>query len=325
MVPRNRVAIVTSGGDAPGMNAAVREVVATLVARGASPWGVHHGFAGLARRDWEALGPADIDGIEERPGTILGSARSEAFRFVETVAETAIRMKASGLDRLIAIGGNGTQRGGDALRRHGISVVGIASTIDNDVPGIHQSIGATTAAATVLEAVERLRATARSHRRVALVETMGRASGWLALSAGIAGCADAIVAPELCITPEMVGTMLSRAWSSGRRGLVVVAAEGAGIDIGRLAHHLETVTSPGWETRSTVLGHVQRGARPCLEDRLLGRRAGAAAAAAILTRSPRGIVGARDGRCGVLVAPPEDDPNHPINDLIQLAPRIEIT
>ncbi|MFM7320272.1 MAG: 6-phosphofructokinase [Armatimonadota bacterium] len=321
MAPGTRVAVVTSGGDAPGMNAALRAIVLELHVRGLVAWGVRHRFAGLGRGDWHPLAPSDVEGIDAEAGTILGSARSESFRLEESVEETATRMRTAGLNRLIAIGGNGTQRGAEALGRHDIAVVGVASTIDNDVPGIDRSIGCATAAATVLEAIDRLRATARSHRRVALVETMGRGSGWLALAAGIAGCADAIVCPEVDLSPPDVAGLLTDAWRSGRRGLVVVVAEGSTHTIGEIAHHLEYVAKPGWETRTTILGHVQRGARPAWEDRCLGRKAGVAAAQAMRAPRPAGIAGIANGEFGPHVFADPHPPTVATQEWIALAPR----
>ncbi len=273
-----RVAVLTSGGDAPGMNAAIRAVVRTGVAHGFEVLGVRDGFAGLTAGEFCALGAREVGGIIERGGTFLGTSRCAELK-TDTGQELAVqRLRAHAIDALVVIGGDGSQRGSHALSQRGVPVVGIASTIDNDLVGAEPSIGATTALDTALEAIDRLRVTASSHKRAFLVEVMGRNSGYLALMAGIAGGAEAIVLPEEPTDPEQLAGEIRRSYARGKSHAIVVVAEGARYNAEACLHYFrEHAQRLGFEVRITRLGHIQRGGAPCGFDRLIATRLGAAA------------------------------------------------
>lgn len=279
MSPVNsRIAVLTSGGDSPGMNAAVRAVVRTGVTAGLEMFGVRHGYKGLIAGDVLRLGAREVGGILERGGTILGTSRCEAFRTEAGQAQAVRRLEALRIGGLIIIGGNGSQAGAYALTEHGVRVVGIASTIDNDLAGSDVTLGATTALDVALEAIDRLRVTASAHGRVFLVEVMGRKCGYLALLAGIAGGAEAIVIPEEEQSPEDVATAIRAAYQRGKSHAVVIVAEGARHDADALAHYFtEHAERLGFELRIVKLGHVQRGGAPHVFDRIYASLLGAAA------------------------------------------------
>jgi 6-phosphofructokinase 1 len=241
-------------------------------------YGVRDGYAGLVRGDFRALGPRDVGGIIERGGTMLGSSRCREMHEAAGQIAAAEQLRHFGIGTLVVIGGNGSQAGAAALARRGVAVVGIASTIDNDLPGADITIGATTAVETALGAIDRLRITASSHHRAFLVEVMGRDCGYLALTAGLTGGAEAIVIPELETTPEQVAAALRGAWQRGKSHAIVVVAEGARHNADALARYFDAhAPRLGFELRVTRLGHVQRGGAPCAYDRLIATRLGAAA------------------------------------------------
>lgn len=272
------IAVLTSGGDAPGMNAAIRAAVRAGLARELRMVGVRNGYAGLVAGDFLPLGARDVGGIIEKGGTLLGSSRCEAMR-QEAGQLTAIdQLRRAGIGSLIVIGGNGSQSGAAALMRHGLPVVGIASTIDNDLPGIDITIGSTTALDTALAAIDRLRVTASSHHRAFLVEVMGRDCGYLALMAAITGGAEAVVVPEAEVSPDSVAEALRSSWSRGKSHAIVVVAEGARCNAEALARHFDAHAERlGFELRVARLGHIQRGGSPGAFDRLIATRLGAAA------------------------------------------------
>lgn len=274
----NRIAVLTSGGDAPGMNAAVRAVVRTAAAHELEVLGVRQGYTGLIAGDFIALGPRDVGGIIDRGGTILGTTRCEQMR-EDAGQDAAIgQLGRAGISGIVIIGGNGSQAGSLALSRKGARVLGVASTIDNDLAGTDISIGSTTALDTALDAIDRLRDTASAHRRAFLVEVMGRHSGYLALMAGIAGGAEAVVIPEAAVTPEEVASEVRAAYERGKSHAIVVVAEGARYDAEALSRHFrEHAEHLGFDLRVTRLGHVQRGGSPGAFDRLLATRLGSAA------------------------------------------------
>jgi 6-phosphofructokinase 1 len=273
-----RIAVLTSGGDAPGMNAAIRAVVRTGVDRGWEVFGVRNGYAGLLESQMEPLGARDVGGILQRGGTFLGTGRVPSFKN-EEVRELGLRnLRARGIDGLVVIGGNGSQTGALALSRMGLDVVGVASTIDNDLAGSEVTIGVDTALNIALEAIDRLRVTASSHKRAFLVEVMGRNCGYLALMAGIAGGAEAVVLPEAEVDPDELAERIHGAHARGKLHALVVVAEGARYNAQRLAKHFETHRERlGFDLRVTTLGHVQRGGAPSAFDRLLATRLAAAA------------------------------------------------
>jgi 6-phosphofructokinase 1 len=272
------LAVLTSGGDAPGMNAALRAVVRAGVARGIDVFGVRHGYTGLIAGDFSRMGPRDVGGIIGRGGTVLGTTRCVRLKTDEGQAAACEQMRSHAVDGLIVIGGNGSQAGAYALSRRGMRVVGIASTIDNDLVGADTSLGSTTALDVALEAIDRLRVTAASHNRVFLVEVMGRDSGHLALVAGIAGGAEAIVLPEVEVHPETIADEICGAYERGKSHAIVVVAEGAQYNAeGLLRYFREHSERLGFEPRVSALGHTQRGGTPGVTDRMIGTRLGASA------------------------------------------------
>lgn len=288
-----RIAVVTSGGDAPGMNAALRAVVRAAAERGWETRGVLRGYEGLIAGEWRPLGPRDVGGgLIASGGTVLGSARSERFKTPEGRRGALRSLEAAGAGALVVVGGNGSQQGAAALAREGFPVIGLGSTIDNDLLGAEPSLGVDTALNVAVEAIDRLKTTAASFRRVFIVEVMGRECGYLALMAALAGGAEAVVTPELEVEPARVAAEITGGYGRGKAHGIVVAAEGARCDAGALERHF---TEAGFDVRRTVLGHVQRGGRPTVADRVLGTRLGAEAVAR-LARGERGLLlGAGDG------------------------------
>ncbi|HEX8754958.1 MAG TPA: ATP-dependent 6-phosphofructokinase [Steroidobacteraceae bacterium] len=274
----NRIAVLTSGGDAPGMNAAIRAAVRGGISLGIEMFGIRHGYSGLIAGDFLPLGARDVGGIIELGGTMLGTSRCPAF-LTEAGQETAVRQLVQrDISGLVVIGGNGSQAGACALSQRGVAVVGVASTIDNDLAGSDVTLGATTALGIALEAIDRLRVTASAHGRVFLVEVMGRTCGYLALMAGIAGGAEAIVIPEADQSPEHIAATIQDAYQRGKSHAIVVVAEGAHYNADALARHFsEHAERLRFELRATKLGHVQRGGAPCAFDRLSASLLGAAA------------------------------------------------
>jgi 6-phosphofructokinase 1 len=285
-----RIAVLTSGGDAPGMNAAIRAVVRTGLGRGWEVWGVHHGYAGLIADDMTGLSARDVGGILQRGGTVLGSARSPEF---ETVAgrEKAMRnLNTQGIEALVVVGGNGSQTGASCLFQMGFPVVGVASTIDNDLIGSDVTIGVDTALNIALEAIDRLKTTASSHQRAFLVEVMGRHCGYLALTAAIAGGAEAVLLPEVETEPEALAAELHAAYLRGKPHAIVVVAEGAKLNAEAMAAYFrEHKEQCGFDLRVTTLGHVQRGGTPGAFDRILATRLGNGATEA-LARGEYGVL-----------------------------------
>lgn len=291
-----RVAVLTSGGDAPGMNAATRAIVRTGVLHGLQMFGVRHGYTGLFNAEFMPLGPRDVGGIIHAGGTMLGTSRCDMFRNTDGQREALARLQAAGIEALVVIGGNGSQTGAHALAQHGFPVIGVASTIDNDLNGTDITIGATTALDIALEAVDRLRVTAAAHERAFLVEVMGRHCGYLAATAAIAGGAEAVVVPEARTTPEEVARHLREARERGKSHAIVVVAEGAEYNADALAAYFKAHEERfGFELRSTRLGHIQRGGAPGAFDRILATQLGAAAIERLVAGERNVLVGWRAG------------------------------
>jgi len=286
------IAVLTSGGDAPGMNAAIRSVVRSGLSQGLSVWGVYQGYSGLIEGNFKRLGTRDVGSIIQRGGTILGSARCHEFQ-TEEGRELAIRrLRGAGIDALIVIGGNGSQTGANALNQMGFPVVGVASTIDNDLYGSDVTIGVDTALNVALNAIDNLKVTASSHRRALLVEVMGRNCGYLALMSGIAGGAEAVVLPEVEVVPEQLADRIQDAYERGKPHVIIVVAEGAKYNAEGLCQYFkEHDLLLGYEFRSTVLGYVQRGAVPTCSDRLLGTRLGLEAVGQLIAGNTGVLVG----------------------------------
>jgi 6-phosphofructokinase 1 len=272
-----RIAVLTSGGDAPGMNAALRAVVRTGIERGWEVFGVNHGYTGLIADDMAPLSRRDVGGIMGRGGTILGSARCPEFRTEEGQRLALAVLARRDIQALVVIGGNGSQSGAAAFSQMGFPVVGVASTIDNDLVGSDITIGVDTALNVVLEAVDRLKVTASSHQRAFLIEVMGRECGYLALMAGIAGGAEAIAVPEVETDPQEIADSIRVAYERGKPHAIIVVAEGARYNAAGLAAYFQAHAELGFDLRVTILGHVQRGGAPSAFDRLLATRLGAAA------------------------------------------------
>jgi len=275
----DRIGLLTSGGDAPGMNANIRAIVRTAMARGVGVVGIRNGFAGLIEEDVVEMDSASVGGIVNRGGTILGTARCAEFMEPEGRAKAAETLRKHAIEGLIVCGGDGSFRGAHALwKEHGIPVIGTPGTIDNDLAGTDFTIGFDTAVNTALEAIDRIRDTAESHRRIFVVEVMGRHAGFIALATAIGGGADAVLVPE--IPPDMpaILAMLHERFEMGKRFSLVVVAEGVTIDGypggGSLGHILK---KEGLDCRVSIIGHQQRGGAPTALDReiasLLGRAA----------------------------------------------------
>lgn len=299
------IGVLTSGGDAPGMNAAIRAVVRTGLNRGLNVFGVYQGYSGLIEGNFERLGSRNVGSILQRGGTILGSARCTEFQ-TEEGRELAIRrLRGAGIEGLVVIGGNGSQTGSHALHQMGFPVVGVASTIDNDLFGSDVTIGVDTALNVALNAIDNLKVTASSHRRALLVEVMGRKCGYLALMAGIAGGAEAIVLPEVDVVPEQLAQRIQDAYERGKPHAIVVVAEGAKYNAEGLCEQFRAKDLlHGYEFRSTVLGYVQRGATPTCADRLLGTRLGAEAVEQLSVGNSGVLVGISRGE---LIKTPLED------------------
>lgn len=289
-----RIAVLTSGGDAPGMNAAIRAVTRSALAHGWEVFGVKHGYRGLVDGEMIQFGARDVGGIIQLGGTVLGSARCEEFRTEEGQKKALRQMAQRDIEGLVVIGGNGSQTGANALHKWGFPVVGAASTIDNDLYGTDITIGVDTALNIALEAIDRLKITASSHNRAFLIEVMGRDCGYLGLMAGIAGGAEAICIPEQPISPEEIANILLSAYERGKTHGIVVVAEGAPFDAGEMAKYLaEKHEEVGFELRMTRLGHVQRGGIPTVSDRILGTRLGAGAVDELAKGNSGVLVGMR--------------------------------
>ncbi len=273
-----KIAVLTSGGDAPGMNAAIRAVTRTGIHRGWQVSGVKQGYDGLIKGHFVPLGPRDVGGILQKGGTILGSARSEEFKTEEGRIKAIRNLNEEGVDALVIIGGNGSQTGAHELWRMDFPVVGIASTIDNDLYGSEITIGVDTALNIALEAIDRLKVTASSHQRAFLLEVMGRNCGYLALMAGIAGGAEMVVLPEIEMDPEDIANSLREAYRKGKAHGIIVVAEGATYNANKLAEYFQNNRERlGFDLRVTILGHIQRGGEPSAFDRILASRFGAGA------------------------------------------------
>ncbi len=278
-----RIAVLTSGGDAPGMNAAIRAVVRTALDKDSEVFGVRLGYEGLINGKLVPMGARDVGGIIQRGGTILGSARCPEFRTEKGQRQALRALNQMGIEGLVVIGGNGSQAGAAALSRLGFPVVGVASTIDNDLYGSDITIGVDTALNIALEAIDRLKITASSHQRAFLLEVMGRDCGYLALMAAIAGGAEMVVIPEVETDPEMVADGIRLAYEKGKAHAIVVVAEGAKYNAQKLSEYFtQHHDRLGFDLRVAILGHIQRGGNPGAFDRILASRLGAAAAQTLL-------------------------------------------
>ena len=274
-----RIAVLTSGGDAPGMNAAIRAVVRSGIYHQLDVYGIRRGYAGLMQGDFQKLSQGSVGDIIHRGGTILYSARSEEFKEEQGQAKAVEQLKRFQIDGLIVIGGDGTFEGAKKLSALGIPTVGIPGTIDNDISGTDFTIGFDTAINTVIEAIDKIRDTASSHERTYVVEVMGRDAGDIALWAGVAAGAESILIPEVSYDIDQIVRRLKRSYERGKKHSIILVAEGIGSGV-EIGEKIKQMT--GWETRVTVLGHIQRGGEPTAFDRVLASRMGAKAVELLL-------------------------------------------
>jgi 6-phosphofructokinase 1 len=288
------IAVMTSGGDSPGLNAGIRAVVRAGIHHGLDVYGIRQGYVGLVNGDFDRMDSRDVSGIIQHGGTILQTARLPEFR-EESYQIKAIRhLNEHDVDALVIIGGDGSLTGALALHRRGFKVVGVPGSIDNDIWGTASSIGVDTATNTILDAVDRLRDTASSHERLFLVEVMGRRCGHLAMVAGLVTGAELVIIPERETTLEEIGKVAENAYTTGKSHGMILVAEGANLTCREIADYLNE-HKIGFEVRVTILGHVQRGGSPTAFDRLLAGRFGVAAVEALL-EGKHGTMVALEGR-----------------------------
>lgn len=288
------IAVLTSGGDAPGMNAAVRSVVRAAIFRGMEVIGVYRGYNGLLNKDVKKLDLRSVSDIINRGGTVLYTARSEEFKTPEGIEKAAQNCRELGIDGLVVIGGDGSFRGARKLSLAGIPCVGIPGTIDNDISCSEYTVGFDTAMNTAMEMVDKIRDTAQSHDRCSVVEVMGRRCGDIALQTGIACGATSILVPE--IESDIERDVISKIYeqkSTGKKHFIIVVAEGVG-GVEDIAKYIEKRT--GIETRATILGHVQRGGSPTLRDRVIATAMGADAVRLLEKGIGNRVIALKDGR-----------------------------
>jgi 6-phosphofructokinase 1 len=281
MADKFTIGVMTSGGDAPGMNAAIRAVVRTAHANNMDVIGVMHGYEGLVNGEFKKMGARDVGGILQRGGTVLLTSRSKRFMEPAGQREAIRKMNEAGMDALIVIGGEGSLNGAYALQQQGIKVIGIPGSIDNDIWGTNIAIGTDTAMNTIMDAVDKLRDTASSHQRAFLIETMGRNSGYLAVMAGIVCGAEMVLIPEAPVTVDEVAKTIEEAYKRGKTHAIIINAEGSPIRTTELAQMIDGL-DVGFKTRMTILGHIQRGGSPTAYDRLLASRMGVKAVEALV-------------------------------------------
>ena len=267
------IGVMTSGGDAPGMNPCVRAVVRTAIAKGVKVCGIIGAYDGLMHGNFKELGLRDVGGILQRGGTILQTRRSKEFMQAAGQREAIRMLNNAGIDGLVVIGGDGSLTGANKLVEHGIRVVGIPGSIDNDIIGTDMCVGTDTAINTIMDAVDKLRDTASSHNRAFLVETMGRHCGYLAVMAGLICGAEMVLIPEEDIPADDVVKAIGDAYLRGKTHAIIIVAEGFKSNVNELAEMIEKA-DVGFTTRVTILGHVQRGGKPTAYDRWLATRFG---------------------------------------------------
>jgi 6-phosphofructokinase 1 len=268
-----KIGVLTSGGDAPGMNPCIRAVVRAGWANDMEVVGVEAGYEGLIHGQFHSMGPRDVGGILQRGGTILQTARSMDFQTPHGQREAIRQLSNAGIEALVVIGGDGSLHGAQKLADQGVPVVGVPGSIDNDIFGSDMCIGVDTALNTIVDAIDKLRDTASSHNRAFIVETMGRQSGYLAIQAGIISGAELVMIPEVETPVTEVAHYIEDAYRRGKTHAIIVVAEGAkpaAAELGKLIDDLDI----GFTTRVTILGHIQRGGKPSAFDRMLASRFG---------------------------------------------------
>ncbi|RLD18862.1 MAG: 6-phosphofructokinase [Caldiserica bacterium] len=288
-----RIAVLTSGGDAPGMNAAIRSVVRVGYVRGVEVIGIYRGYRGLLEKDFRQMLPRDVSGILEKGGTVLKTSRTIEFKEEKKQLRAIKNMKKKGIEGLIVIGGNGSQAGSLALLKKGFPTMGIASTIDNDLWGTDYTIGFDTAVNTAIGAIDKIRDTAESHDRTFIVEVMGRDTGFIAVDAGIAGGADIILVPEVKFNINEIVYDIKNGMKKKKMHHLIVCAEGAihARDLGKIIQERINI-----DVRVAVLGHIQRGGSPTRFDRLLASTLGEKAVNALLEKEKGKVVGIKDNK-----------------------------
>ena len=292
-----KIGVFTSGGDAPGMNAAIRAVVRACAYYKKEAFGIMRGYEGMIEGDLVKLGPRSVGNIIQRGGTILKTARSEEFKTADGRKRAYENLKDEGIDALVAIGGDGTFSGLHRFyEEHGIPSICIPGTIDNDIPGTDYTIGYDTATNTAVEAIDKIRDTALSHNRLFFVEVMGRNSGYIAMNSGLAGGATAIILPEEEMTFDQLFHTLGAEKDTSKKSNLIVVAEGSKIgDANSLAKRVAERSSY-FDIKVTILGHLQRGGTPTYFDRVLASRMGIAAVEGLLNGKRDVMVGVKDNK-----------------------------
>ncbi len=289
-----RIAVLTSGGDSPGMNAAIRAVVRKAIYHGLEVIGIQRGFSGFIEADMGPMNLGSVADIIHRGGTVLRTARSEEFMTVQGRSRAYANVERFGIQGLVIIGGDGSFKGAEVFQNeHNVPVIGVPGTIDNDIGGTDYSIGFDTAVNTVVEAINKIRDTATSHERTFILEVMGRKSGCIAMAAGLAGGAESILIPELKYNLDEVCEKLYRGYKRGKLHSIIIVAEGAasGIDVSRVIKE-----KTGLDTKVTILGHLQRGGTPTAFDRILASRMGAMAVELLMSGYRKHMVGMKAGK-----------------------------
>ena len=319
----NKIAVLTSGGDAPGMNAAIRAVVRTCSYHEVEVLGIYRGFQGMIEDDFVELNARSVRNIINKGGTFLKSARSEGFRTKEGRENAYNNLTKNGVEALVVIGGDGTFTGALSFSQEfGFPVMGIPGTIDNDIYGTTHTIGYDTALNTVVDAIDKIRDTASSHNRMFFVEVMGRDSGFIALNSGIGGGAERIIIPEKNIPAEVLLEDIDRGKRRGKTSNIIVVAEGktAGKAVFELKEYVEQ-KRPEYETRVSVWGHMQRGGTPTCYDRVLATRMGVKAVESLLEGKSQYMVGINNDRMELVPlekAVKENDESKIDKDLIRI-------
>ena len=319
----NKIAVLTSGGDAPGMNAAIRAVVRTCSYHEVEVLGIYRGFQGMIEDDFVELNARSVRNIINKGGTFLKSARSEGFRTKEGRENAYNNLTNNGVEALVVIGGDGTFTGALSFSQEfGFPVMGIPGTIDNDIYGTTHTIGYDTALNTVVDAIDKIRDTASSHNRMFFVEVMGRDSGFIALNSGIGGGAERIIIPEKNIPAEVLLEDIDRGKRRGKTSNIIVVAEGntAGKAVFELKEYVEQ-KRPEYDIRVSVLGHMQRGGTPTCYDRVLATRMGVKAVESLLEGKSQYMVGINNDRMELIPlekAVKENDESKIDKDLIRI-------
>ena len=297
-----KIAVLTSGGDGPGLNAAIRAVTRQAISRGVEVYGVSWGYSGLLQKEIRELSSRDVGGIMGRGGTFLGTARCPEFKDLNVRRKAIRHMNQIGIEGLVVIGGNGSLAGALALHKMGFPAFGVPASIDNDLNGTDMSVGVDTTLNTILDAIDRIKDTASSHQRAFLIEVMGRDCGYLALTSGIAGGAEMILVPER-EGPSMItiSKTVEEAYLAGKGHCILVIAEGWKPGTQAVADHLKSQKADlGFDVRVTVLGHVQRGGRPSVFDRILATRMGAFATNHLIDGDTGHMVGLQGNKLGLV-------------------------